>query len=72
MTKNMEENKSNLYQMSTEVFAVKNSLFVYHPDPKWQLHPFDGLIVNMEKAPNWWWRMWLYVFFGWKWKKINK
>lgn len=31
-----------------------------------------GLCIDLEQSrPTWWWRMWQYLFLGFKWVKID-
>lgn len=29
---------------------------------------FSGWVVSVKSKPNWWWRLWVWVLLGWKWK----
>jgi len=31
----------------------------------------DLKISFIEKMPNWWFRLWLRLFLGWKWEKLG-
>lgn len=32
----------------------------------------DFMVTSMHKQPNAWWRFWQWVFFGFKWKALDR
>jgi len=49
-----------------------SSIFeIIWPDHKSELTMVPGLIINFpDEMPNWWWRFWQRVFFGFKWRSL--
>ena len=43
------------------------------PEYKWEVHPFgiDGVIISLDKRPCLWNRIWMRLFFGWKFEEIK-
>ena len=41
---------------------------------EWQVAPFidEQILVFLPARPSLWYRIWMRVFFGWKFKKVTK
>jgi len=48
------------------------SFDIQWPEYRSKLIPTEGFEIQLpHDKPNWWWRIWQYVFFGFKWEDVK-
>jgi len=51
----------------------KNYITELPPEPKYRVHPWgkdSEVVLQIPERPNWWFRIWMFVCFGWRFEPI--
>ena len=41
------------------------------PEYKWIVTPLPDITISMVDRPCWWYRLWMRIFFGWRFEAIE-
>lgn len=73
----LTEKGDQIEKYTTESILVTDKDYQANLDALMQPHKsklivVDGFEICFTKSiPNWWWRLWHKIFFGFKWEKMN-
>jgi hypothetical protein len=57
---------------ATKTIADELQMKIEYPVIRSILHMNDSLHISLyTRIPNRWWRFWQFVFFGFRWEKVN-
>jgi len=71
-----ERRKDNLMIEPVNEFSATSEMYatctrIAWPESKSRLHICPGFQIDLDKPPpNPWWRLWQWVFFGWRWEAL--
>ena len=49
-----------------------NLYFQPPPKPNYEIWIADNVVINCNAKPRWWHKVFIKLFFGWKYKKIKE